>query len=829
MKYFTLIDLREKLIIASLMLLLASGCAKSDNQSGKNENADFKLAEWITDSRAWPVADSLMYGDFPAPLFRKEFTVKNDVKSATLYITGVGYYNASINGKQVGKNYLDPAWTNYSKRIYYSEYDLTADIHKGQNCIGTTVGNGFYNPLPMKMWSTYNLRDYLPVGKPAFIAKLKIAYNNGEVEEVHTNDKWKFSYGPIIRNSIYLGEVYNAGKEIQGWNLPGFDDSGWKGSVRSQEPGGKLEKAFFPPVVVTGTINPVAVLSPDGNSFIADMGVNFTGLYRIKLRGQPGDTITFRFGERLYEDGTLNPMTSVAGQIKRILPKGNGTQEATWNSEVFNSDNGSGCPAVAWQTDKYIFGDKSDGSYTPLFTFHVFRYMEISGLKYKPDLPDIEGLVLHSDVENGNSFSCSSELINSIQTATRRTFLDNLISVQSDCPGRERFGYGGDLNATADAFIYNFDMHSFYRKTIYDWVDAMQDSVFIDTAPFVGIKNCGLSWESAFIITQGKLLLYYNDTALIRELYNLDLKWMDKAARIHPSGIVDKGLSDHESLVKVPVELIGTTHYLDCARTMLRFAQIMNDPVNEKRFEKLASRLRESVLNMYWRKSVPDTINRQTLFSTLLYYDIVPQDEKKAAVDSLIRAIDKSPAGHFTTGIFGTKYILEALSEAGQSGRVSDIVNSNEFPGWGFMISRGGTTIWETWKESDNVYSNCHPMFGSVSEWFYKWLGGIEPDPLNPGFKKFIISPSLPPDLSFVKCSYESPYGIIKSDWVKTSSGVRFEVSVPENSSAAFVIQDRSKKFADIQNTGSGTTVRKDLKDSGFSITLEAGSYMIKY
>jgi alpha-L-rhamnosidase len=271
--------------------------------------------------------------------------------------------------------------------------------------------------------------------------------------------------------------------------------------------------------------------------------------------------------------------------------------------------------------------------------------MEISGLNYKPDVSDIEGLAFHSNVENGNSFSCSSELLNSIQTATRRTFLNNLVSVQSDCPGRERFGYGGDLNATADAFMYNFDMHSFYRKTIYDWVDAMKDTTFIDASPFVGLRGCGISWESAFIITQNKLLVYYNDTGLIRELYGKDLQWMEKTARLHPSGIVDKGLSDHESMIKVPVKLIGTTHYLDCARIMAKFAHLMNDKENEKKFEKLATGLKESVLNMYWRKSVPDTINRQTLFSTLLYYDIIPENQKKAAIDSLLKALKKGPSG----------------------------------------------------------------------------------------------------------------------------------------------------------------------------------------
>ena len=214
------------------------------------------------------------------------------------------------------------------------------------------------------------------------------------------------------------------------------------------------------------------------------MGENFTGLYRILLKGERGDTITMRFGERIYDDGTLNPMTTVAGQIKK------------------SGTGGPGAPDIAWQEDKYIFGNKTEIWYSPLFTFHTYRYMEISGLKNQPNLTDIEGLIINTNVEDAGNFISSSDLVNSIQSAVESTFLANLISVQSDCPAREKFGYGGDLNATSEAFIYNFNMQEFYRKTIYDWVDAINDSCFVDTAPFVGIQYCGLSWESAFLITQ---------------------------------------------------------------------------------------------------------------------------------------------------------------------------------------------------------------------------------------------------------------------------------------------------------------------------------------
>lgn len=799
------------LTILSVILLSSSGCGTPHDQTFGNKYNDLQYARWLTDGREWPVADSLMYGDFPAPIFRKEFTVKNDIRSATLYITAAGYYSASINGGKIGRNILDPAWTNYSKRIYYAEYDITSDIHPGKNCIGTTLGNGFYNPLPLKMWGTYNLRNYLPVGKPQFIAKVKIVYNNGDTEEVNTDKSWKYTYGPVLKNNVYLGEVYDAGREIAGWDSPGFEDKTWKRSDENNGPGGILEKSFFPPVQVTGTFKPVAVSSPGKGIYIVDMGVNFTGLYRIKIKGQNGDTITFRFGERLYENGTLNPMTAVCGQIKK---KGIG---------------GPGAPDVAWQTDSYIFGKMNEAWYRPMFTFHVYRYMEISGLDYLPDSSDIEGIAFNTNVEDTSDFSCSSDLLNSIQKATERTFLNNLISVQSDCPGREKFGYGGDLNATSESFIYNYDMQAFYRKTVYDWADIINDSLFVDTAPYVGIRYCGLSWESAFITTQYQLLLYYNDTELIKELYNLDLKWMKKAERLHPSGIVDKGLSDHESMVKVPVKLIGTTHYLVCARIMKRFAAIMNDNENENKFDKLANDLSESVLDLYWRQSVPDTINRQTLFSTLLYYDIVPENEKKAAVDSLLKALKRGPSGHFTTGIFGTKYILEALSATGNTGSVFDVVNSKTYPGWGFMMDHGATTIWETWKESENTFSNCHPMFGTVSEWFYRWLGGIRPDPENPGFKKFIISPCLPPDLGFVNCSYRSPFGIIKSDWKKSAEGVKFEITVPKTTYASFKIPAAKNTIFIIENTGTKNVERKKVTESVFEAELPEGNYVISY
>jgi alpha-L-rhamnosidase len=795
-------------IIVLVLSLMACQSAQENMEGGVFFSN--KEAQWIADSRELPVSDSLFYLDQPAPLFRKEFGLKSVIESAKLYITAAGYYNASINGTRVGKEELSPAWTDFSKRIYYDEHDITSQIKKGGNCLGVSIGNGFYNPLPLRKWGHRNLRADLTVGKPVFIAKLRINYKNGESEEIVSDQSWKYSYGPIIKNSVYLGVAYDARAEIQGWQAPGYDDELWSSAKLGKSPGGKLQQTFFPPVQLTQEITPIKIYSPETGLYIVDMGVNFTGTYKIKLSGNRGDTITFRFGERIYEDGTLNPMTAVIGQIKR---KGVG---------------GPGAPDIAVQTDSYIIGDREEAWFNPEFTYHTYRYMEIAGLDKKPNTADIKGLFIHSNVANNNSFSCSSDLLNSIQSATERTFLANLVSVQSDCAAREKFGYGGDLNATNESFIYNFDMQAFYRKTIYDWVDAMNDSGFVDTAPFAGIQYCGISWESAYLITQYYLYLYYNDTEIIEELYELNLKWMDKVARIHPDGIVDKGLSDHESLEPVPVGLTGTCHYLQCARIMSTFASVMGDKPGEKKYEQLAIKLKKLVKTEFWDQAVKEQINRQTLFSTLLYHGIVPENEIDAAKDSLLNALKNGPSGHFNTGIFGTKYVLETLSEHISPNAVFDIVNSTAYPGWGFMIDQGATTIWENWKESDNTYSNCHPMFGTVTEWYYRWLGGIRPDPENPGFESFILAPSTPEGLEFVNCSYHSPNGQIVSNWKKEKEGTYcYQMKIPQGSRAQIILPLTQEQKITIESKDENFTFEniKGIESGNFQ--LGGGGYQI--
>ncbi|MCZ6771229.1 MAG: family 78 glycoside hydrolase catalytic domain, partial [Proteobacteria bacterium] len=453
--------------------------APSSWEMGLLKAGDWK-GRWISDGKPLPEKDADFYRDDPAPLFRREFKLSGPVRSARLYISALGYVHARLNGRAVGDHHLDPLWTLPNKRVFYSVHDVSESLEQGDNCLGVTLGNGWYNPLPLRMWGRVNLRERLPVGRPQFIAQLHIEYTDGSRETLASDASWKVHPGPILRNSIYLGEKVDARKAVTGWDRPGLDDRAWDAARIAPAPEGTLQAQPLPPIKVTASVKPVRMTEPSDGVYIVDMGRNFGGWARFTFDVPEGTEITMRYGELLSETGSLNPMTSVCGQIKRREPGADGS------------------PAVAWQADTYIARGGGPETYTPRFTFHAFRYIEITGLPARPSLDAVEGLRMHSAVEPVGSFSCSNDLFNRIQTMCQWTFLSNLFGVQSDCPHRERFGYGGDLVTTSDAFMLNYDMAGFYAKALLDWQDsAMPNGMLTDTAPSVGIQYCGVGWAMA--------------------------------------------------------------------------------------------------------------------------------------------------------------------------------------------------------------------------------------------------------------------------------------------------------------------------------------------
>ena len=750
-------------------------------------------ALWLNDGKPQPTKTEDFYKEDPAPLFRKKFDLPKKVTRARLYISGLGYFQASLNGSVIGDSVLDPGWTAYAKRVLYSTRDVTDQLRQGENCLGVTLGNGWYNPLPMRMWGNLNLRDHLTNGRPRFIARLLVEFADGSQQVIVSDRSWKTSEGPILSNNIFLGETYDARKEVAGWDRPEFIDTAWRQPAEAIEPVGVLRAEEQPAIKVTRTLKVAKISEPAAGIYIFDMGQNFSGWAQLKVTAPEGTKITLRYGELLHKDGALNPMTSVAGQIK-------GSQK---NAEgVMESIGGPGAPSVAWQSDTYITKGGGVEIYTPRFTFHAFRYVEVTGLPSKPTEEMITGLRLNSAVEQAGSFTCSNPQYNRIQELCDWTFLSNIFSVQSDCPHRERFGYGGDLVVTSEAFMMNYQMPGFYAKTVRDWGDsAKANGSMADTAPFVGVEYCGIGWGMGHPLLQRQLHQYYGERQLLAEQYATSKRWLDLAVEQNPTLIVAEGLSDHEGLVERPAPSHVTPLFAESAKTVGELAGILGNLEDREKYSNLAKNIQKAYLDKFL-DPVTGKVGNGTQASQAfpLYLNLIPQDQRKVVMDYFLKELRLSPSPHLTTGIFGTKYVLDVLSQENHSQLASEIVSQTSSPGWGKMLAEGATTLWEHWEGSDNTFSHNHPMFGSVSQWFYQWLGGIQPAATAVGFDQIVIRPQIPTGLDWVRCHYDSVRGRIVSNWKREGDRLTMDVTIPANTTATIHVP--AKDAAGVTESG---------------------------
>ena len=742
---------------------------------------------WIGDGTPEPATRAEQYDDRPAPLMRKGFRVAKPVERARLYAAGLGYYEVNINGARVSGNVLEPPWTSFANRVQYATHDVTELLREGRNVVGAMLGNGWYNPLPLQMWGRINIREHLPTGEPMFIGQLEILYTDGTSETIATDHRWRVHAGPVIRNSVYLGEVFDAQRRMSGWDQPDFDASAWRPAVPRDDEVGALEARSIPPIRITETLLPMSVSEVVPGTFIFDMGQNFAGWCRLRVEGPRGTTVKMRLGELLHPDGTLNPMTAVAGQIKGANDDG-------------SPRGGPGAPLVAEQCNEYTLAGGGPEMYTPRFTFHGFRFVEVTGFPGTPGLDAIEGLRLNTDVESVGTFVCSDETLNRIQTMVQWTLLSNLFSVQSDCPAREKYQYGGDIATTSEMAALNYDFSSFYAKTVRDHDDAARvDGWLTETAPFVGISADGyidddgpIGWGLAHPLLVSQQYTYYGDRLLVDEQYEVARRWVDLYADHADGHIIDSGLSDHESLDPRPIAVTGTAHYRQAAQLVSRLAQILGRDDDRVRYARLADAIGAAFVERFLQ---PGTgifdIGTQACQAIALATGLVPPEEHDATVARMLDQVLVEHDGHVATGIFGTRHLLEELTRAGRADVALEMVQKKTFPGWGHMLDRGATTLWEHWEYSDNTYSHNHPMFGSVSEWFYKGLGGIRPHPEAVGFDRFFIEPHPVGDLRWVSAHYRSARGLIVSEWKLEEGTLHFIVEVPVGAAAEVRVPTR--------------------------------------
>lgn len=635
----------------------------------------------------------------PAPEFRATFSLPEGVREAKVHFACAGFGWLRVGNETLMRtDGLDTLWTPYDKTVYAKTF--TVKVTSPDTEVVVRLGNGFYNLPPLLFWGHRDFRNTVAHGRPCF----KFA-----VDGVEKPLEWKWRKTNVVRNSVYLGTEIDATVAEDTMWRPAATVSGPKGTIR---PWPAMDMGEH------GVHDGTARWLKEGEVQVVDFGVNSSGVPDFVFRGEArGAQVEIVYGERLNADGSVNVLTQTAGQIKR----GNG---------------GPGAPRVACQRDAYVCGGAASERFVPPFTWHIFRYAEVRGAKHLLGRGDAKRTVrsmFSTDPACGapaaRTFKSSNPDFVRIHEMCRRTFQANLIGgVQSDCPGRERLGYGGDIVGTCEAMILNWDMKEFYLKTLQDFADeAADDGLITETAPYVGIAVRGvggrsgpISWTLAVPVLMDAIIRHYPD-AKDRALayYPVCTRYLDILYSRYPDGVIPTCIGDHETIARVPDTVTATAHGHEFVRLTAKFARMLGKEEDARRYDALAAKIKAAFVQK-WVKNGVVANGTQGAQALALYLGLIPEDQIPAAERRLIAALEERGYGP-TTGIFTTRYMLMYLSEHGRRDIAEKIVLHKGFPGWLHMLDRGATTLWETWKESDNVYSNCHPMFGSVDEWILRF------------------------------------------------------------------------------------------------------------
>ncbi|MCX8053696.1 MAG: glycoside hydrolase family 78 protein [Armatimonadetes bacterium] len=721
-----------------------------------SEPAVFEMA--LLDPKDW-VANWITTGDTnsTAPLLRREFELNKPVSRARAYVTGLGYYELWLNGRRVGNRVLDPPYTSFDKRVYYSVYDVTKLLKRGANCVGAMLGRGWWDK------------------EPRLLVQIEVTHNDGSTKIVTTDTNWRWAPSPIIENSIYHGETYDARLEQPGWNKPGFDDSSWSLVTKLDEVSAQLSVQTIQPIKVVQTLKPKSVNEVKPGIWVFDLGQNFSGWCRIKVSGPVGTAITLKHAENLYPDDTVN-------------------QENLRSAKA---------------TDTYILRGEGTEVYEPKFTYHGFRYVQVEGLPEKPAPDSIQGRVVHTAIEPIGTFSCSNRLINRIQNACVWGERTNFHAVPTDCPQRdERQGWMGDAHISAYAMLYNFNMPPAYTKFLRDIQDAQgEDGRIPDTVPHVWGSEMGdPMWSAAYPIILWRTYLHTGDKSLLKRHYDGVKRYVEMLRReAGDSYIITRNeYGDWIAVVETPKELISTGAFILVTDLLSKMARALDNRDDGDEYETLRAKIAAAFNSNFFDETTSNYGNSSQLSNALpLAAEIVPCEHKERVLANLIKDIEVRQ-GHLSTGFVGTPILLEALTKSGRADLAYTIVTQKDYPGWGYMIANGATTIWELWnyEVGPGMNSHNHPTLGFVSGWFYEALAGLVPDSDHPGWEHFIVKPHVVGNLKWANGRVETVRGVVESTWRFIPEGFALSVKIPHNATATVFVPTLGKQQFEITESG---------------------------
>ncbi len=742
--------------------------------------------QWIGWDKVMPWESETQWSRLGARYLRKEFQVEKQLVQATLHICGLGLYEAFINGTKVGNQVLAPAPTDYRKTVLYNSFDVTSLI-KHNNAIGITLGNGRYFAMRQK-YKTYKINTF---GYPKMRLNLILEYSDGSKEVVASDTSWKLNFdGPIRSNNEYDGEIYDASKELGAWTMPGYNDKNWDPVERVGAPYGTLRAAMSPNMKVMRLIKPVKINKVDGK-YILDMGQNMAGWLRMNIHAEKGDTIRLRFAETLQKNGNL--------YIDNLRD--------------------------ALVTDTYIANGSENGkSWAPNFVYHGFRYVEISGYK-NPILDDFMGEVVYDEMKTSGTFSCDNEILNRIYKNACWGICDNYKGIPTDCPQRdERQPWLGDriMGAWGESFVY--ENGPFYSKWMNDIREAQrEDGNIPDVAPaFWNYYSDDVTWPSAFWSINDMLYTQYGNASSIRKNYPAMKKWIEHMMEeyMNKDSIIghDKYgdwcvppeslelIHSKDSARITNGDLISTAYFIKILQTMRKFASLQNLSSEEHKWRDLEIKFKKSFnksfLNIKEGTSFvprhilyPDSVfygnNTVTANILSLAFGIVPEKYRCDVIKNIVKTIITDNNGHVSCGVIGMQWLLRELCRVGRADIAFLLATNNTYPSWGYMAEQGATTIWELWNgntANPAMNSGNHVMLlGDLLPFCYENLAGIRSSDKigETGFKHIIMKPDFEiQDLSQVNASYDTPYGLVKSQWKKNLSHLEWDITIPCNTTA---------------------------------------------
>ncbi len=719
----------------------------------------------------------------PSPLLRKEFAVTKEVRRARIYISGIGWSELYLNGRKVSDRVLDPAATDYDKRVLYVTHDVTDRLKKGPNALGVMLGNGWYcEPGRLRYGDS-----------PRVLLQMKIEYTDGSTASVTSDPTWKTIDGPIRRNNFWNGEVYDARLERPGWSLPGYDDSKWAAVAVKEAPGGFMQSQLMPAIKVNQTLQPVKLSVPKPGVYVYDLGQIFGGWARLRMRGPAGTDVTIKYSSYLLQD---------SGLIDQSRYQSGGA------------------------TDHYTLKGDGEETYEPRFTYHPVRYVQIEGHHDKLTIDDLQGRVIYSDVDLSSRFDCSSPVLNRIHQNVRWTLSNGLFGMPLDCLYREHWAWTDPATITGSLYPRQH-MPLFWTKWLEDIAHAqLPDGNVPQICPSYDARpNSDPAWGGNYPMLVWYLYQYLDDERMLRQHYTGMKRCVDYHTSIAEDGIITRGIyGDHmlpgkfpgdEQFIsqETPPPLIWTGYYYRGALVISQAARLLGKTEDAKRYAELADQIKEA-FNRKWlnRETHQYVTGSQTANLLPLALQIIPQDQRAGVLENIVKSIATEYDGHLHTGNTGTTCMIDTLAAEGHGNLMYRVATAKTYPGWGYMVDQGATTIWETW--AGYPMSHGYPgaesmiMWATIDEFFYNDLAGIRgpeyygPGQMAPGFRRIEIRPYVVGDLTHARASVRTVQGVIASGWKKDGNALTLNVTIPTGARAKVSVPSMGLKNVSIAEGG---------------------------